>query len=506
MRERVLVLGAGIAGLSTALALSREGALGGSTREITILDRDPPPPETSADEAFDSWERKGVGHVRHSHAFLARLHMIIRDNYPELMQDLLDAGCREIRFHENMPADRQAEYVPVPSDGDLTILTSRRTTLELVMRRYVARQKNVTFVTSTLVRSLITKKLGDALVVRGVMAEDANGTHEIRADIVVDAGGKNSQAIDWLSETGLPIEEVSAPAGIVYFTRHYRLHDGKDEPARTKAPGAGDMGYIKYGLFPADNRCFSITLAVPEIEMEIRRAVVHPEVFDALCAELPGIAAWTSREYSEPKSKVFGMGELWQRWRHMVKDGKPLALNFFPLGDTLIRTNPLYGRGCSFAAVQAHILRDVLDAGRDPAARATAYHAAVETELRPYFNDMVKQDAMAIRRSANAHDPDYVPDFKARLLKSFAEDAIMPAIRGDIRLLRAFMRGFHMIEPPSRWLKSPRNIATVLRFWLRGKKRNADLYPPKMGPGRTAMLTKLGLSTTADFARIKAAA
>jgi 2-polyprenyl-6-methoxyphenol hydroxylase-like FAD-dependent oxidoreductase len=504
MGERVLVLGAGIAGLSTALALSRDG--NGSGREVTILDRDPPPPETSADEAFDSWERKGVGHVRHSHAFLARLHMIIRDNYPELMQDLLAAGCREIRFHENMPVEKQAEYVPAPGDGDLTILTSRRTTLELVMRRYVARQKNITFVTSTLVRSLITEKSGDGVIVRGVVAEDANGTHEVRADIVVDAGGKNSQAIEWLREGGLPIEEESAPAGIVYFTRHYRLHDGKDEPARTKVPGAGDLGYIKYGLFPADNRCFSITLAVPEIEMEIRRAIVHPETFDALCAQLPGIAAWTSPEYSEPKSKVFGMGELWQRWRHMVKDGKPLALNFFPLGDTVIRTNPLYGRGCSFAAVQAHILRDVLDKTADPVARAIEFHATVARELRPYYNDMGKQDAMAIRRSANALNPDYVPGFQAKLTKSFVEDAMMVAVRADLPLLRAFMRGFHMVDEPGKWLKNPANIAKVLYYWTRGKKRNAEYYPPKLGPGRKEMLTKLGLSTTADFERFKAAA
>jgi 2-polyprenyl-6-methoxyphenol hydroxylase-like FAD-dependent oxidoreductase len=500
MGERVLVLGAGIAGLSTALAL------GGSGREIVIVDRDPPPPETSADEAFESWERKGVGHVRHSHAFLARLHVIIRDNYPELMQDLLAAGCREIRFHENMPADRQAEYVPAAGDGDLTILTSRRTTLELVMRRYVARQKDVTFVTGTLVRSLITEKSGDAVVVRGVVAEDANGSREIRADIVVDAGGKNSQAIEWLREGGLPIEEEAAPAGIVYFTRHYRLHDGKDEPARTKVPGAGDLGYIKYGLFPADNRCFSITLAVPEIEMEIRRAIMHPETFDALCAELPGIAAWTSPEYSEPKSKVFGMGELWQRWRRMVKDGKPLALNFFPLGDTVIRTNPLYGRGCSFAAVQAHILRDVLDKTADASARAVAFHATVEAELRPYYNDMGRQDAMAIRRSANALNPDYVPDFKAKLAKSFVEDGMMVAVRADLPLLRAFMRAFHMVDRPGLWLRNPANIAKVLYYWARGKKRNAEYYPPKLGPGRTAMLTKLGLSTTADFERFKAAA
>ena len=39
MGERIVVLGAGIAGLSAALAL------GGSGREVTILERDPPPPD-----------------------------------------------------------------------------------------------------------------------------------------------------------------------------------------------------------------------------------------------------------------------------------------------------------------------------------------------------------------------------------------------------------------------------------------------------------------------------
>jgi len=79
MTERVLVIGAGMAGLWTALALAPTG------REITLLERDPPPPKGDADEAFEHWTRRGVGHLRHSHAFLARLRLIIRDEHPELL-------------------------------------------------------------------------------------------------------------------------------------------------------------------------------------------------------------------------------------------------------------------------------------------------------------------------------------------------------------------------------------------------------------------------------------
>ncbi|KAB7739006.1 FAD-dependent oxidoreductase [Parvibaculum sedimenti] len=501
MGEQVLIIGAGIAGLSTALALGPTG------REITILDRDPPPPETSADEAFEQWERKGVGHLRHSHAFLARLHKLIRDNYPDLMKDLLDAGCVEIGFAENIPPKLRHLYKPVPEDDDLTILTSRRTTLELVMRRYVARQPHIHFHTPTRVRGLITERSAGSLRVRGVIAEDDDtGRREIFADIVVDAGGKNSLGIDWLREKGAAINEVAAPAGIVYFTRHYRLRDGVEPPERGDAPGAADMRYIKYGLFPADNRCFSITLAVPETEMEIRRCIVKPETFDAICAEIPGIAKWTAAETSEPKGRVYGMGELVSRWRYMIKDGKPVALNYFPIGDGLIRTNPLYGRGCSFAAVSAHILRDVLEETRDAAERAVKYHAKVDAELRPYYDTMVQQDMAAIRTAKNALDPDYKPGLKARLIGSFVEDGMMTAIRSDMQLMRAFMRGFHMIEHPSLWLKNPWNFAKVLFIWAKGKKRNAAFYPPKLGPGRREMLSKLGLSPTADFERLKTAA
>ncbi|MDR3513133.1 MAG: FAD-dependent oxidoreductase [Caulobacteraceae bacterium] len=488
MAERILVIGAGMAGLCLALALAPTG------REIVLVERDAAPPQESADQAFFDWNRRGVGHLRHSHAFLARLRNLIKDNHPALLARLLEAGCREIGFADMLPERLKAEYRPSPGDADMAVLTSRRTTLEWVIRDYAETLANVSIVNSAIVRSLVIEVVEEGqLRVVGLKGEVAGEPAEWRADAVIDAGGKNSQAIEQLIEAGAVIGEECEDCGILYYTRHYRLLPGLDEPPRNKAPGTGDLGFIKYGLFPGDNRCFSVTLAVPEIEMALRQNVVRPEVFDRICAMFPGIAPWTDAARAEPISKVFGMGDLKSRWRSLVAADQRATLGFFAVGDSLIRTNPLYGRGCSFAAIEAYILRDVLEETADPAARARLYDARVKAELTPYFDDMRSQDRASVRRAKNVQDPAYVAPLRARVMTSFLNDGIRIALRSDVALMRAALRDFHMIEPPGVWLKRPGNLAKVLGVWAKGRRRNADLYPPSPGPGRGEMMRGLGL-------------
>lgn len=497
MTERVLVIGAGMAGLFTALALGGEG------RQVDILERDPPTPTGGADEAFYDWNRRGVGHLRHSHAFLARLRSLVRDHHPALLEDLRAAGCQEMKFADGLPAASRDRYRPEPGDEILTVITSRRTTLELVIRRYVERMPGVTLHSNVNVTGLLGGLDADGrFVCEGLRLKDGETEREERADIVIDAAGRTSQGFDWLAEQGLTWDEESEDAGILYYTRHWRLLPGQTPPERGPVPGAGDMGFIKYGVFPADNGCFSITLSVPEIEETLRLAVMRPEIFDRICQLLPGVAPWIAADRSEPVSKVYGMGDLKSRWRSTVRDGKPIALNLFFAGDGLARTNPLYGRGCSFAAIAAYLLKDVLAGHRDPAERALAYQAAVDSDLRPYFRDMRSQDRQAIRRARNTLDPSYRPRFKARLMKSFAEDAIAPALRSDPALLRAFMRGFHMLEPSSTWLKQPSTFAKVLTAWAKPRALKQKYYPPKLGPDRAEMFAALDLSATADAQRL----
>ncbi len=499
--KHFLIIGAGIAGLNAALALSAKG------RTLTVIEKDAPPSNITADEAFDLWERKGVGHLRHSHAFLARLYLLLREKYPDLLKQLLDAGCRELRFADGIPQALQESYLPIPQDDDLTILTSRRTTLEFVMRQYVSNLANVKFVTEARVKDLLhTRKPNGTLSVHGAVIEKDGTTEEITADIVIDAGGKNAHGMDWLKKAGLNIRAEVEAAGILYFTRHYRLKEGQEEPPRSKFPGGADLGYIKYGLFPADNRCFSITLAVPEIEMELRRAIIRPETFDRICSKIPGVSAWVEPERAEAKSRVFGMGELKSQWRHLVENGNPLVGNYYPMGDNLIRSNPLYGRGCSFAAIQAQALAEALSLHDNPTKQALHYYQTSTNEIRPFYDAMRKQDQATIRRAAHELDPNYRPGLKARIMKSFVNDAVEIAIRSDLAIFRQAMQGFHMLEHPTAWLKKPRNMLKVLSLWAKGKKRNQAYYLPKLGPTRNEMFSLLDLPTDADWEHYNRAA
>jgi len=498
MPESVVVLGAGIAGLCTALALAPTG------RHITLLERDAPPPEGGTEAAFDEWNRRGATQLRHSHAFLARLRKLIGDEHPGLLDALRQAGARELRFADGLPEPIRARYVPSPADEEMAIIVSRRTTLETVIRRYVERSPNVTVRSKVFVKGLVSERDGGGrLVARGLELEDGTS---VLADIVVDAGGRGSPVVDWLAEAGVTAPEEAEDCAILYYTRFYRLAAGMSDPPRGRFPPNGDLGFLKFGVFPADNGTFSITMAVPEVEEALRAAVVRPEIFEAICSRLPGLAPWTDPARGEPVSKVYAMGDLQSRWREFAAKESAPVLGLFCVGDSLVRTNPLFGRGCSFAAIEAHVLRDVLAETPDPAQRLTAYATRVRKTLRPFYEDMRDQDRTAARRAENGLNENYKPPLRARLMKRFLEDGVAIALREDVDMLRQAMRAFHMLAPPRAWLGRPGNLAKIFAVMARGRKANAHLYAEKPGPGRLEMLTALGLPTRADLGPVKAAA
>jgi len=481
---KILVAGAGISGLGAALELARRD------RETVLYDRDTAPPEGTADEIFEAWHRPGATQLRHSHVFLARLYTLIRDRHPELLRRLLAAGARELRFHDSLPSSLRPHYRPRQGDSDLTILSCRRTTFESVMRAYVETLPNVRIFTDARIRGTDLDASGDIPVASGLVVESLGEKRTVGGDIIVDASGRNTPFPDWLAAAGISVPAEKSPAGIIYYTRHYKLLPGQSEPQRSAwlSPGAGDLGYIKYGVFPGDGGHFSITLSVAEVENDIRKAIMRGEIFDRICASFPGVMRWTDPARSEPMSKVYAMGNLESLWRDWAPEGKPLLLGFFAIGDASIRTNPLYGRGCSTGFLQAHILAKVLRKASDPVARAKLFVSETRRELRGFYDSMVRQDTAAIKLAAQMRDGEYQTVLGSGLGRSIAEHGVIPAIRRDERVLRSLLRSLYMLQGPEDWIAQPRVISDVIRMWATPRPLKARYYPGQLGPARSEML------------------
>ena len=475
--RQAIVIGGGITGLAASLALSARGA------RVTVLERDSQPEVASATEAFAAWERKGATQVRHSHAFLGRLRKLLRERHPELLDALLAAGARELRMMDNPPPTLRG-LQREPEDEELVALGCRRTTFEWVARRYVLDRGGVTVMSDVTVSGLIAAPAAVAPTVSGVRYVRGGVAVELRGDIVIDASGRTSHALEWLASIGArpPIEQTEA-SGVVYYTRFYRLLSGASEPLPGgRHPSAADFNWVKYAVFPADDRTFSITLAVP-LAFPRLKVLARAAAFDEMVRNIPGLIPWTAPDVSQPinnlQHPVQAMGGLINRLRRFVDEQGPIAVGFFVLGDAAYCTNPLYGRGCAQGFLHAELLGDALDAHpSDLAAAAVALDRGARAEIEPFYRASVLADREAVRK-AEGRKPRRLVN---RLRTRFFEDGVGVATRCDPVVFRAFIRMMNMFETPEQAFGRPEVILRSLWVWLRGRRYNRRYALPPPPP------------------------
>jgi uncharacterized protein YciI len=181
------------------------------------------------------------------------------------------------------------------------------------------------------------------------------------------------------------------------------------------------------------------------------------------------------------------MTGLLNRIRRFVDgDGRPTVLGFHAIGDTHTCTNPLYGRGCSLAVVQAIRLVDAaLQHGGDPVASATAYEAASAREVEPWFEVSVQMDRMGADPAGLGLGGDGDGDGDG---PGKAMGAVMAAAMTDPVIGRGMSRFWNLLATPVDLMADTELMARMAEVMA---DPDAHPLPPVEGPSRNELLAAL---------------
>jgi 2-polyprenyl-6-methoxyphenol hydroxylase-like FAD-dependent oxidoreductase len=376
--SKIIVLGGGIVGLSTAMLLARLG------HNVTVYDRDNAPLPNSTAAAWDTWERRGVGQFRQPHYLHSAARLLLDAHLPNLKQAMLDAGCVPFDMLSLMPPSIEDRSARV-NDARFVTVTGRRPTLEYAVAR--AAEQCMPVLRGTSVAGVITgRSVVDGIPhVTGVRLMDGS---EVFADLVIDATGRHSKLSSWLRAAGAsPPFEEAAESAFAYYTRFFRASSG--------GVPAYQSGIITHFhtfsllLLPGDSNTWSVTLFTIAADVPLR-ALRDPARWEALVGACPAHAHWLD---GEPITDILTFGGVTDRYRRFVVDGSPVATGIVAVGDAWACTNPIQGRGMTIGLMHAVGTAEVVNAHLDdPPTLANAHDAMTESRVTPWYRSTVEFD------------------------------------------------------------------------------------------------------------------
>ncbi len=319
--KRAIVIGAGIGGLAAAAALARH------FDDVTIIERDAIPADVAA--------RPGTPQSNHPHGLLVGGQRALCELFPAIDQDLANAGAVPLRggidIREELPG-----FDPCFPHRDLGWVgyAMSRPLIELVVRRRVSGLPNVDVRCETNVGTAMT----------------------LQADLVIDASGRGTPALDFLKATGRPQpEQTSIGVDINYATTTFAVPNGeRDWKLVITVPEMPESTRTGY-LMPIEGDRWMVLISERHVEpsspdpkdfLDLVRRLRTPTIFDAI-------------KNAKPLDRIhrFGFPEsLWRHYERLVD----LPRGLLVLGDAMCRFNPVYGQGMTIAAQEASLLKDLL--------------------------------------------------------------------------------------------------------------------------------------------------
>jgi 2-polyprenyl-6-methoxyphenol hydroxylase-like FAD-dependent oxidoreductase len=375
---RIVVMGGGVCGLAAGMLLARDG------HEVTLLERDAGAVPESPDEAWESWERKGVAQFRQAHFLQARTRHVLDAVLPDVRDALEREGAARIDPMRRLPpgiADRE----PREGDDRWVSLTARRTTLEYVFARAAAETPGLEIRRGDGVERLETGAANGGVHVTGVRTEAGQ---TVPADLVIDAMGRRSLLPRWLRDEGVDVHEESEDSGFAYYSRFFRA-DAGGVPAARMGALLSPMGSFSLLTLPSDRDTWCVTIYISARDQPLK-TLRFEDRWNAVIRACPLHEHWLD---GEPLTDILSMAGVVDRYRRLNADGGRRVTGLALVGDAWACTNPSLGRGIALGLSHVARLRGVVrEHVDDPAAFAEAWDTVTEEELTPWYRATVAVD------------------------------------------------------------------------------------------------------------------
>jgi 2-polyprenyl-6-methoxyphenol hydroxylase-like FAD-dependent oxidoreductase len=463
--SEVVIVGAGIGGLATALLLGREG------RDVVVCERDAAPVPTAPEEMWSGWHRPGIPQAPLGHTFLPGFRALLARRAPDVLERVCAAGAPLVDLAGDMPGGERR-----PEDAELKAIMCRRAVLEGILRQTVAAEPTVQIRAGCDVTGLAATSSPMRGVPR-VVGVHVRGAGTIAGDTVVVAGGRLVPVPRWLGAIGVqaPAERAEG-CGFVTFTRFFRINPrrGEDHRVSTRLTVEGDPGFMSYEIFGADSSTFCVELIPPASDHALR-GLRHEAVHMAAARLLPEIEDWLDPGRATPIGPVAAMGQERNVLRQFVTAGRPVALGLHVIGDARCQLDSLYAWGAGVALAGAVTLVDVLAEHRaDLEAQALAFEHRMGAEIGGRHALSLARDRAAARRYRGEPEWDE-PDRGIGLLQS----TVVPAADEDADVHRAVARWENQLDPVDALLQ---NSAVIERARMLAASRKR---PPPSAPEPT---------------------